>query len=57
MIMRRRPLDPPRAVERTVAREMMHAFQWQRGVEDPDHLRPEWSLVAAANDALAQAGL
>lgn len=39
------------------AHELMHALQWFRGIEDPDHLRPEWTLVDRANVALASDGL
>jgi hypothetical protein len=39
------------------AHEMMHALQWGHGVEDPQHTRPEWSLVDRANAALRAAGL
>jgi hypothetical protein len=40
------------------AHEMMHALQWQRGVEDPSHARAgDWALVAAADQALRDAGL
>lgn len=43
--------------ESSYAHELMHAFQWQRGIEDPDHLRPEWTLVNTANEQLAASGL
>jgi len=39
------------------AHELMHALQWSRGIEDPQHLRPEWTLVDAANRALDGDGL
>ena len=39
------------------AHELMHALQWYRGIEDPDHVRAEWSLVARANEALASDGM
>ena len=39
------------------AHELMHALQWYRGVEDPEHERPEWQAVDAANATLAARGL
>ena len=39
------------------AHELMHALQWFRGIEDPDHLRDEWKLVGQANESLAADGL
>ena len=39
------------------AHELMHAWQWARNIDDPDHLRSdEWELVARAERALAGGG-
>ena len=43
--------------ESAFAHELMHALQYLHGVEDPAHLRPEWSAVAKANEKLLAAGL
>lgn len=43
--------SPPSAT--ALAHELMHARQWLRDrVQDPEHLRPEWTEVMKANDAL-----
>ena len=38
------------------AHELLHALQWQRGIDDPEHRRDEWKLVNQANAALVVAG-
>lgn len=38
------------------AHELMHAWQYVRGIEDADHDREEWELVKEANGLLADAG-
>lgn len=39
------------------AHELLHANQWGRGWEDPNHLSTEWGLVQEANELLVMMGI
>jgi len=40
------------------AHELVHAWQWSRGIDDPLHERtPDWTLATTAEASLADAGL
>lgn len=39
------------------AHEFIHAWQWLRGISDPQHLNDDWKLVPEINASLKKKGL